>query len=92
MHYWAKQAHGKEQFKPQVITLLDLLAPMYSEKEYDAVKGVGWGLKTLGRFYPDIMAEWLARQNRKPHTALMLRKATTFLSVDLRERAMRKPE
>ena len=92
VHYWAKQAHGKEQFKPQVIMLLDLLSPMYSEKDYDAVKGVGWGLKTLGRFYPDIMADWLVLQNRKPHTALMLRKATTFLPADLRERAMRKPE
>lgn len=28
----------------------------------DAVKGMGWGLKTLGRHYPDLVADWLGQQ------------------------------
>lgn len=56
---------------------------MFEEWEMDAVKGVGWGLKTLGRHYPDLVADWLAQQvvhRRRCHRALMLRKATTYLS------------
>jgi hypothetical protein len=52
----------------------------------DAVKGVGWGLKTLGRYYPDLVAEWLPRQVIRRHRALMLRKALTYLSDEQRTR------
>ena len=34
---------------------------MFEEWEMDAVKGVGWGLKTLGKHYPDLVADWLVR-------------------------------
>jgi 3-methyladenine DNA glycosylase AlkD len=90
VHYRAKQAHGKDQFRPQVLMLLDLLDPMFSEKEYDAVKGVGWGLKTLGKFYPELLADWLVLQVRKPHSALMMRKAMKFLTPELRAKVLRK--
>jgi hypothetical protein len=56
-----------------------------------AVKGVGWGLKTLGRQYPDLMAGWLAQQivpAQRRHRALMLRKALTYLSDEQRARAL----
>ena len=56
----------------------------------DAVKGAGWGLKTLGKYYPDIMADWLAKQvvfRHRRHRALMLRKALTYLSDEQRDRA-----
>jgi len=51
-HYWAKQAHGKDQYCEEVNLLLELLEPMFSERNIDAVKGVGWGLKTLGVSIP----------------------------------------
>lgn len=64
--------------------LLDFLGPLFEEREMDAVKGVGWGLKTLGRYYPDLTASWLERQlvqqQRRPRP-LMVRKALKFLSV-----------
>jgi hypothetical protein len=50
---------------------------------------VGWGLKTLGRYYPDLMADWLAQQVGRRHRALMLRKALTYLSDAQRARATR---
>jgi hypothetical protein len=56
---------------------------MFEEREVDAIKGVGWGLKTLGKHYPDLVADWLAKQvaHRQPR-ALMLRKAVTYLAKD----------
>ena len=63
---------------------------MFGEWDVDAVKGVGWGLKTLGKHYPDLVADWLADQvvqRRRRHRTLMLRKALTYLSDEQRARA-----
>ena len=65
---------------------------MFEEWDVTAVKGVGWGLKTLGRHYPDLVADWLAEQvvqRQRRHRALMLRKALTYLSDAQRARATR---
>jgi hypothetical protein len=80
-HFWAKRARGAPEYIPQAQNLLAFLAPMFEERDVDAVKGVGWGLKTLGKYYPDVLTDWLAQQaaDRRPHRALMLRKALTFL-------------
>jgi hypothetical protein len=86
VHYWAKQARGAAQYQPQVRALLEFLAPLFTETQADAVKGVGWGLKTLGKTYPELAAGWLAEQVGRPHRQLMLRKATTYLPVELRQR------
>ncbi len=84
VHYWAKQARGKTACAPQVERLLDLLEPMFTEQEQDAIKGIGWGLKTLGRYYPEIVTGWLLLQVDRPHRALMLRKAVKYLPSHLR--------
>jgi len=73
--------------------LLAFLEPMFEEWDMDAVKGVGWGLKTLGRHYPDLVADWLARQviqRQRGHRTLMLRKSLTYLSDEQRARATEK--
>jgi hypothetical protein len=36
---------------------------MFEEWDMTAVKGVGWGLKTLGKHYPDLVAAWVAQQD-----------------------------
>jgi hypothetical protein len=87
VHYWAKQAHGNDLYCDRVRRLFEMLEPMFSERHIDAVKGVGWGLKTLGRYYPSILTDWLVCQNGRPHTALMMRKAVTFLPDDMKIRA-----
>ena len=81
VHFWAKRSRGTPELTPQAETLLEFLTPLFGEWEMDAVKGVGWGLKTLGRHYPDLVASWLERQLQQGHRhrALMLRKARTFL-------------
>jgi hypothetical protein len=82
VHLWTKRAHGDPRQLPKVKTLLAFLAPMFCEDDLNAVKGIGWALKTLGRYYPDALAPWLVRQAGRARSVrpLMLRKATTFLS------------
>ena len=89
VHNWAKAARGSNQFENDVELILDFLVPMFTERNYDAVKGIGWGLKTLGRYYPDILTGWLNFQKTRPHTAIMMRKAVTFLPAELKERVLR---
>jgi 3-methyladenine DNA glycosylase AlkD len=87
-HFWAKRSHGAAEFAPQAKALFDFLEPMWGEWDMDAVKGVGWGLKTMGRNYPDLMTEWLPGQVGRRHRALMLRKAMKGLSAEQRERVL----
>jgi hypothetical protein len=91
VHFWAKRSHGIPALCSQAKALLSLLAPMFEEREMDATKGVGWGLKTLGRHYPELVADWLAEEivpRQRRHRALMLRKALTYLSEEQRARAI----
>jgi 3-methyladenine DNA glycosylase AlkD len=90
-HFWAKRSRGGAEYVPQAEALLAFLEPMFGEWDIDAVKGVGWGLKTLGKYYPDLVADWLAREivpGQRRHRALMLRKATTYLSDEQCARAL----
>jgi 3-methyladenine DNA glycosylase AlkD len=90
VHFWAKRSRGAPGYVSQAKELLTLLEPMFEEKDEDAVKGIGWGLKTLGKYYPDLLADWLAQQvihrQRRPR-ALMLRKALTYLPARQRAHA-----
>jgi 3-methyladenine DNA glycosylase AlkD len=83
VHFWAKRSRGAPELAPQAEALLGLLEPLFDERDMSTVKGVGWGLKTLGRHYPDLLATWLAEEilpAGRQHRALMLRKALTYLS------------
>jgi 3-methyladenine DNA glycosylase AlkD len=91
VHFWAKRSRGAMEHATQAETLLAFLEPMFGEWDMIAVKGIGWGLKTLGRHYPDLVADWLAQRivpGQRRHRALMLRKALTYLSDEQRARAM----
>lgn len=79
-HYWAKRSKGKIPL--QAGELLTFLEPLFYERQVEAVKGVGWGLKTIGRYYPDLLADWLSSMLSKPEGScrvLMLRKAAAYL-------------
>jgi hypothetical protein len=79
IHFWAKRSRGDAKLTSQARQLLSFLEPMFEERDMDAIKGVGWGLKTLGRYYPELVSEWLKKQVARPHKALMERKARTYL-------------
>ena len=91
VHFWAKRSQGAPEQRPRAEALLAFLEPMFGEWELDAAKGVGWGLKTLGRHYPDLVADWLvvqAMQRQRRHRALILRKAMTHLPEEQCARVM----
>ncbi len=90
VHFWAKRRRGQPGSDGEAQALMAFLQPQFTEREQEAVKGVGWGLKTLGRYYPDRMADWLREQvaQRRPYRALMLRKALTYLPAAQRARVI----
>ncbi|MBL7161233.1 MAG: DNA alkylation repair protein [Anaerolineales bacterium] len=85
-HFWAKRSKGNPDLEEDAASLINLLEPMFTEWEMDAVKGVGWGLKTLGRYYPKLMADWLPGQVHRKHRAIMRNKAMKFLSEEQKMR------
>jgi len=94
IHYWAKRSRGSDELTQEAAALLSFLDPMFEEQEIKAVKGIGWGLKTLGKYYPELLSPWLAKQvvqRQRPHRALMLRKALTYLSEKQRVQATGNP-
>ena len=89
MHLWTKRAKGQPELTSKAAAVLDFLSPLFEEKQIDAVKGIGWGLKTLGRYYPQLATPWLVEQvvnRQRPYHATMLRKALTYLSKEERQR------
>jgi 3-methyladenine DNA glycosylase AlkD len=89
-HFWSKRSRGAPELAGNAQQLLDFLDPMFEEWNMDAVKGVGWGLKTLGRHYPEHLTPWLAKQvgqRKRRHRAIMLHKASTYLNDAQRARA-----
>jgi len=88
-HFWAKRTRGAPESSSKGRALLAFLEPMFEERDLDAVKGVGWGLKTLGRYYPEIVTDWLVEQvvqRRRRCRALMLHKAVTYLPAEQQAR------
>ncbi len=88
VHTWAKRTRGAPDALPQAQILLQFLEPLLEERDTRALKGIGWGLKTLGRYYPELTARWLEaqlHQGKRPR-ALMVRKAVTYLPSPLRAR------
>ena len=77
VHYFAKR---KPTAVAELRKLLVLLAPELGEREYDAIKGIGWGFKTIGKYQPKLLTRFLESHVKRAHpTKLMLRKATTYL-------------
>ena len=88
-HFWAKRSRGLPGSETQAQALLDFYSPMLEEKDPDAAKGVGWALKTCGRYYPEVCMDWLEeqllRQGRRS-AAIVKRKALKFLPDDFKRK------
>lgn len=91
VHLWTKRSRGEARHLSKAKRLLAFLQPMFFEQDLDAVKGIGWALKTMGRYYPAAAAPWLERQVvRQPgFRPLMLRKALTYLPARDRRRILK---
>lgn len=88
-HFWAKRSRGLPGGAAQAQALLDFFSPMLEEKDPDAAKGVGWALKTCGRYFPEVTQAWLEEQllvrGRRP-AAVVKRKALKFLPADFKRK------
>jgi 3-methyladenine DNA glycosylase AlkD len=77
VHFFAKRRPEDVERMKQ---LLSLLAFLVDDKRVFVVKGVGWGLKTIGKHQPKLVEEYLKETlETKRISKLMLRKATTYL-------------
>ena len=83
VHFFAKRVRDDPV---RIKRLLALLAPLIEERATSALKGIGWGLKTIGRYYPDLLVPFLRQQlaTKRPRK-LLLRKATTYLDEARKE-------
>ena len=65
-----------------------LLTPLFEEKDIRAAKGAGWGLKTIGRYYPLVAYKWLINslviEKRRP-LVIVKRKALTYLPDEMKQ-------
>jgi len=89
VHFWAKRTKGKESHHNTAGSLLNFISPLFEEKDIRAAKGVGWGLKTIGRYYPLIAYEWLTNAliSEKRHPlAIVKRKALTYLPSEMKQK------
>ena len=88
VHFWAKRTKGEEPHQHNARLLLDFINPLFEEKDIQAAKGIGWGLKTMGRYYPLIAYEWLINalvlEKRQP-LAIVKRKALTYLPDEMKQ-------
>ena len=87
VHFFAKRVRNDPA---RIERLLALLAPLIEERDTGALKGIGWGLKTIGRYYPDLLVPFLRRELATKHPRkLLLRKATTYLDEAKKEEVRR---
>jgi hypothetical protein len=88
VHMWAKRSGGDYALQPRAVTLMDFLEPLIPDWNMDAVKGTGWGLKTLGKYYPEALTDWLVERlpGQPRMRAIVRRKAMTYLSEEQRKR------
>lgn len=59
IHFFNKRVQDNPQ---KTKKLLKLIEPYMEEKQIDVVKGIGWGLKTIGKYHSKIATDFLIKQ------------------------------
>ena len=86
VHFFAKR---RPKDVERTKRLLALLALLVDDRRVFVVKGVGWGLKTIGRHQPKLIEDYLEETlEKKKISRLMLRKATTYLDEETKEKLL----
>ncbi len=87
VHFFAKK---RPKDKDGMRKLLALSSLLIEDHRKDVVKGVGWGLKTIGRHQPRLMEEYLQEVLKSKRVSkLTLRKATTYLDEKVKENLLK---
>ena len=79
IHFFGKRVVDQPE-KTKI--LLQVVEPYLEEKQKDFVKGIGWGLKTIGKHHPDILVDFMKKQAHKSMSALLIKKAVTYLEEE----------
>ena len=83
VHFFAKRRPEDIERMEQLLQLLDF---MVEDRRVFVVKGVGWGLKTIGKHQPKLVEAFLEKTlATKRISKLMLRKATKYLDDETKE-------
>ena len=83
IHFFAKR---RPEDTDKLGRLLSLLSSLVDDKRVFVVKGVGWGLKTIGKYQPKLVEEYLRDTlETKRISKLMLWKATAYLDEKTKE-------
>jgi 3-methyladenine DNA glycosylase AlkD len=84
VHFFAKR---RPEDRERVRRLMELLSLLIEDKRVFVVKGVGWGLKTIGKYQPKLVEDYLQETMKtKRISKLMLRKAATHLDEKTKEK------
>jgi len=87
VHFFAKKRPKDQE---RIKKLLDLSSLLIEDHRKDVVKGVGWGLKTIGKHQPRLMEEYLQEALKSRRLSkLMLRKASTYLDEKVKENLLK---
>ena len=79
-HFFAKRCRDSKRDDKKAADILALLTPQIGEKDIRILKGIGWGLKTLGRYYPELLVPYIKTQiSSKRISAVIIRKCVTYL-------------
>jgi 3-methyladenine DNA glycosylase AlkD len=79
-HFFAKRCRGDKRDDKKATEILALLTPQLCERDIRILKGIGWGLKALGRYYPDLLIPYIKTQiSSKRISAVIIRKCVTYL-------------
>jgi len=87
VHFWAKRTRSEDAVKEKRIHLLEFLSPMLPDKDRNTARGVGWALKTLGRYNPQLVHDFMYKQIHVKNLklpAVVIRKALKFLPYELK--------
>ncbi len=81
IHFYTKRVRDDPE---GIEKLLELIEPYLEVKSKDSVKGLGWGLKTMGRYYPDVLIPFLKDQRKSGRdvSRIIWRKALTYLDEE----------
>jgi len=95
---WVKRAVGAAvQFFSEEVRdpdrtrrLMELTLPLMASQDEVVLKGVGWGLKTIGRYHPQILEKFLKTQiGRRSISPAVVKKAIAYLDPMVGQDLMR---
>ncbi|MGD2248742.1 MAG: DNA alkylation repair protein [Candidatus Methanofastidiosia archaeon] len=79
IHFFSKRVLDEPE-KTKI--LLEVIEPYLEEKHINVVKGIGWGLKTIGRHHPDLLVEFMEKQKGRDMSKVLVRKAFTYVDKE----------